>query len=90
MKIAISFGFYILFLIANIEVRFLLVNVGNPHVDEDYDDLPNEIPVNSEDLDVDDDDGTRKEKPKIGNNHCRFEATVFGYIRNVKKVLWAI
>ena len=36
MKIAISLGFYILFLIANIEGRFLLVNVGNTDVDDDY------------------------------------------------------
>ena len=34
MKIAISMGFYILFLIANIEGRFLLVNVGKPDVDD--------------------------------------------------------
>ena len=78
MKIGISFGFYILFLIANIEGRFLLVNVGNPDVDKVYDDPPKEKPVNLEDLDVDDDDGPRKEKSEIGNNDCRIEATVFG------------
>ena len=84
MKIAISLGFYILFLIANIEGRFLLVNVGNPDVDEDHDDPPKENPVNFEDLDVNDNDGPRKEKPEIGNNDCRIEATVF---RHATKIL---
>jgi len=65
MKIAISLGFYILFLIANIEGRFLLVNVGNPDVDDDYDDPRKQTPVNFGDPDVDD---PRKEKPEIEPN----------------------
>ena len=81
MKIAISLGFYILFLIANIEGRFLLVNVGNPDVDDDYDDPRKQTPVNFGDPDVDD---PRKEKPEIGNNDCRIEATVF---RHATKIL---
>jgi len=65
MKIGISFGFYILFLIANIEGRFLLVNVGNPDVDDDNDSPQKQKPINSGDPDVDE---PRKEKPKIERN----------------------
>lgn len=69
MKIGISFGFYILFLIANIEGRFLLVNIGDPDVDDDYDDPRKEQSVNFGDPDVDDDyDDPRIAKPvKLGD-----------------------
>ena len=88
MKIGISFGFYILFLIANIEGRFLLLNVGNPDVDDDYEDPWKQTPVNFGDPDVDD---PRKERPEIGNNDCRIEAIVFRHAtKNVNKVLCAI
>jgi len=62
MKIAISFGSYILFLIANIGGRVLLVNVGNTNVDDDYDGPRKQTPGNVGGADVDD---PRKKKPII-------------------------
>ena len=91
MKLAISFGFYILFLIANIEGRFLLVNVGNPDVDDDYDGPRKPKPVNLGDPIVDDDDGPRKNNPEIGKNDCRIEFTVFRHmLQNYPKLIYII
>ena len=77
MKIGISFGIYILFLIANIEGRFLLVNVGDPGVVDDNDGPLNGKPASFGDPNVDDDDKPRENNPEISKNDCRIEISVF-------------
>jgi len=92
MKIGITFSIYILFLIANIEGRFLLVNVGDPDVVDDNDGPLNGKPASFGDPNVDDDDKPRENNPEIttdmGTACCREKGVpdiCFGYCLKERK-----